>query len=220
MKKKILTFLAMAAIGAALVTGCGGGADDVETVAPEDSIAATIVVEEESLPPLDAELQQLYKDAYKIYYQVNMGKFDFNAEDIFEKDGFEYYRITDSRFKTYDEFRTYLLQYFTESFVDGNLLSPENIMYVKGDNGGLYFLAAARGTNPFYAGHTFAMDQKGDTDMGFKATAYYTNSGTAYEGDYMYEVPADAENYTTQEYLFVLWKEDAGWRFNTFHLFF
>ena len=50
MKKKFLTFLTVAAIGAALVTGCGGSANDVETVAPEDSIAATIVVEEESSP--------------------------------------------------------------------------------------------------------------------------------------------------------------------------
>ena len=102
MKKKLLTLLAMAAIGAALVTGCGGSDN---TVAPEDSIAATIQVEDESLPPLDAELQQLYADAYKIYYQTNLAKFDYDAEDIFEKDGFEYYRITDSRFKTYDDFR-------------------------------------------------------------------------------------------------------------------
>ena len=42
----------------------------------------------------------------------------------------------------------------------------------------------------------------------------------ANEVEYIYEAPADMENYTTQEFLFVLWKEEAGWRFNTFHLFF
>ncbi len=217
MKKKLLTLLAMAAIGAALVTGCGGGS---ETVPPEESVAATITVEDASLPPLDAELQQLYADAYKIYNQISFGKFDYDQETTFEKDGFEYYKITDSRFKTYDEFRTFLLQYFTEQFVDNSILSPDNIMFAKGEDGGLYYLGGGRGTNIFYAGHTFAMDKEGEDEMGFKATAYYTNSGTAYEGDYFYEAPADPENYTTQDFLFVLWNEDGAWKFNTFHLFF
>ena len=217
MKKKLLTLLAMAAIGAALVTGCGGG-NDVETVPPEESVAATITVDEASLPPMDAEIQQLYADAYKIYNQINFCNFDFDTEDIYEKDGFEYTRVADSRFKTYDDFRTYLLQYFTEQFVDNTILSPDNIMFTKGENGGLYCLQAGRGTNIFYAGHTFAMDREGEEEMGFKATAYYTVDAP-YEGEIFYEAPADPENYSTQEYLFVLWKEEAGWRFNTFHLF-
>ena len=217
MKKKLLALLAMTVIGAALVTGCGGNA---ETTAPEDSVAASVVLDDGSLPPLDEELQKLYDEAYKIYYQANMGKFDYDEEKIYEKDGFEYYRITDSRFKTYDDFRAYLLQYFTENFVDGNILSPENVMYTKGEDGGLYFLNAPRGTNPFYAGHTFAMDKEGEDEMGFKATAYYTIDGTAYEGDHFYEAPADPENYSTQEYLFTLWKENDVWKFNKFHLFF
>ena len=217
MKKKLLALLAMTVIGAALVTGCGG---DAETTAPEDSVAASVVLDDGSQPPLDEELQKLYDEAYKIYYQANMGKFDYDEEKIYEKDGFEYYRITDSRFKTYDDFRAYLLQYFTESFVDGNILSPENVMYTKGEDGGLYFLNAPRGTNPFYAGHTFVMDKEGEDEMGFKATAYYTTDGNPYEGDHFYEAPADPENYSTQEYLFVLWNNEDGWRFNTFHLFF
>ena len=217
MKKKLLALLAMTVIGAALVTGCGGDAD---TVAPEDSVAATITVEDGSQPPLDEELQKLYDEAYKIYYQANMAKFDYDEEKIYEKDGFEYYRITDSRFKTYDDFRTFLLQYFTEGFVDENILGPDNIMYTKGEDGGLYFLNAARGTNPFYAGHTFAMDKEGEEEMGFKATAYYTIDGTVYEGDHFYEAPADPENYSTQEYLFTMWKENDAWKFNKFYLFF
>ena len=218
MKKKLLALLAMTVIGAALVTGCGG--DNETATPPEDSVAASVVLDDGSLPPLDEELQKLYDEAYKIYYQANMGKFDYDEEKIYEKDGFEYYRITDNRFKTYDDFRAYLLQYFTESFVDSNILSPENVMYTKGEDGGLYFLNAPRGTNPFYAGHTFAMDKEGEDEMGFKATAYYTIDGTAYEGDHFYEAPADPENYSTQEYLFTLWKENDVWKFNKFHLFF
>lgn len=217
MKKKLLAFLAMAAIGAALVTGCGGG----EASAPEEpSVAESIVVDDASLPPLEGEVQQLYADAYKIYNQISFGIFDYDSEKTYEKDGFTYYKITDSRFKTYDDFQTYLQQYFTEQFVTNSILSPDNVMFAKGDDGGLYFLGGGRGANPYYAGHTFAMDKEGEEEMGFKATAYYTNDGSIHEGDYFYEAPADAENYTTQDYLFVLWKEDASWRFNTFHLFF
>ena len=216
MKKKLLTLLAMAAIGAALVTGCGG----TEPTPEEPTVAESIVVDDASLPPMDEEIQQLYADAYKIYNQISFGKFDYDEETTFEKDGFEYFKITDSRFKTYDDFRTFLLQYFTEQFVDNNILSPDNIMFAKGEDGGLYYLGGGRGTNIFYAGHTFAMDREGEEEMGFKATAYYTNSGTAYEGEPFYEAPADPENYTTQDFLFVLWKEEAGWRFNTFHLFY
>ena len=218
MKKRFFAFLTVAAIGMALVTGCGGN-DSANTVSPEESVANSIVVEDASMPPLDKELLPLYEDAYKIFYQVNMGYFDYDETDIFEKDGFEYYRITDSRFKTYDEFRTYLLQYFTEQFVDNSMLSADNIMYTKGDNGGLYFLNTARGTNIFYAGHTFAIDKAEGEDMGFKATAYY-KTDAPYEGEYFYEAPADPENYTTQEYLFVLWNVDGAWKFNTFYLFF
>ena len=216
MKKKLLALLAMTVIGAALVTGCGGG---TESAPEEPSVAESIVVDDASLPPLDAELQQLYADAYKIYNQINFCNFDFDAEDIYEKDGFEYTRVADSRFKTYDDFRAYLLQYFTEQFVDNTILSPDNIMFTKGENGGLYCLQAGRGTNIFYAGHTFAMDKEAEDEMGFKATAYYANDGAPYEGEIFYEAPADAENYTTQEYLFVLWNTENGWRFNTFYLF-
>ena len=218
MKKKMLTFLAVAAIGAALVVGCGNKAPSTEV--PEDSVAASIQVEDASLPPLDAELQELYANAYKIYNQISFGTFDYDEATTMEKDGFTYYKITDTRFPTYDDFRTFLLQYFTEQFVDNSILSADNIMFAKGEDGGLYYLGGGRGSNIFYAGHTFTMDKESEDEIGFKATAYYTNSGTAYEGDYFYEAPEDPENYTTQDYLFVLWKEDAGWRFNTFHLFF
>lgn len=219
MKKKLLALLAVAVLGAALATGCGGS-KDTETVPPEDSVAATITVDDGSLPPLEEDLQQLYADAYKIYNQISFGKFDYSEETTMEKDGFTYYKVTDSRFPTYDDFQNYLLQYFTEQFVSNSILSPDNIMFAKGEDGGLYYLGGGRGTNIFYAGHTFEMDKEAEDEMGFKATAYYTNSNEAYDGEYFYEAPEDPENYTTQEYLFVLWNEDGAWRFNTFYLFF
>ena len=89
-------------------------------------------------------------------------------------------------------------------------------MFTKGEDGGLYYLGGGRGSNIFYAGHTFEIDKESDDEIGFKATAYYTNSNEAYKGDYFYTAPDNPEDYTTQEFLFVLWKEDAGIEVNAF----
>lgn len=217
MKKKLITLLLCAVVGVGALSGCGS--TPVQD-APADSAAAKITVDEKSLPPLSEDLQALYEGAYKIYYQISFGAFDYDKDTTFEKDDLVYYKINDSRFPTYDDFRTYLLQYFTEFFVDNSILSKDNLMFAKGEDGGLYYLGGGRGSNIFYAGHTFAIDKESEDEIGFKATAYYTNSNEPYEGDYFYTEPENPEDYTTQEFLFVLWKEDAGWRFNTFHLFF
>lgn len=62
-------------------------------------------------------------------------------------------------------------------------------MFTKGEDGGLYYLGGGRGSNIFYAGHTFEIDKESDDEIGFKATAYYTNSNEAYKGDYFYTAP-------------------------------
>ena len=217
MKKKIVTLLLCAAIGIGAAAGCG------KTPAkelPKDSVAAAITVDEKSLPPLQEDLQQLYEGAYKIYYQISFGVFDYDTDATLEKNELTYYKITDPRFPTYDDFRTYLLQYFTELFVDSRILSKDNLMFTEGEDGSLYYLGGGRGSNILYAGHTFTMDKEDDDEIGFRATAYYTNNKETYAGDYFYTVPKDLENYTTQDFLFILWKEEAGWRFNTFYLFF
>lgn len=218
MKKKFITLLLCAAVGIGALSGCGGNTPAKEL--PEDSVAADITVDKESLPPLSEDLQEIYEGAYKIYYQISFGAFDYDENATYEKDELTYYKITDPRFPTYEDFRTYLLQYFTEFFVDNSILSKDNLMFTKGKDGGLYYLGGGRGSNIFYAGHTFEIDKESEDEIGFEATAYYTNSNEAYKGDYFYTTPDNPEDYTTQKFLFVLWKEDAGWRFNTFHLFF
>lgn len=217
MKKKLITLLTCVVVGAAVVTGCGNTGKPVGSETHE----CKVVIEEASLPPLEDDLKELYRGAYEIYSEINFGLLEYDEETTMEKDGFTYYKVTDGRFKSYDEFRNYLLKYFTENFVNGNILSPENIMFLKGEDGGLYTLGGGRGTNIYYAGHTFTMDKESDEEIGFKATAYYTNSNEPYSGDYIYKTPENAEDYTTQDYLFVLWNDaEIGWRFNTFYLFF
>lgn len=217
MKKKLITLLACVVLGAAVVTGCGGTGGSIGGETHE----CKVVIEEASLPPLEDEMKELYRGAYEIYSEINFGLLEYDEETTMEKDGFTYYKVTDGRFKSYDDFQKYLLQYFTENFVNGNILSPENIMFIKGEDGGLYTLGGGRGTNIYYAGHTFTMDKESEEEIGFKATAYYTNSNEPYSGDYIYKAPENAEDYTTQDYLFVLWNDaEIGWRFNTFYLFF
>lgn len=217
MKKKLITLLACAMIGASVLSGCGGSTD---AEVPEESVAATITVEDESLPPLEADLQEMYAEAYKIYNQISFGKFDYDEETTIEKDGFEYYKITDSRFKTYDDFQKFLEQYFTKDFVANGILGEGNIMFAKGEDGGLYFLGGGRGSNIFYAGHVFELDRETEKEIDFKATAYYTNSNEAYDGEYFYTAPENPDDYTTQEFHFVLLNEDGAWKFDDFALFF
>ncbi|MGN0135380.1 hypothetical protein [Anaerotignum sp.] len=218
MKKKLYTLLTCALIGTSVLAGCGGGT--VNTEVPEDSVAATITVDDASLPPLSEDLQELYAGAYKIYNQISFGSFDYDAETTMEKDGFTYYKITDSRFKTYDAFQKFLEQYFTKDFVTNCILGESNIMFAKGEDGGLYFLGGGRGTNIFYAGHVFEMDREIEQEIDFKATAYYTNSNEAYDGEYFYTTPENPDDYTTQEFHFILLKEDGAWKFDDFALFF
>ena len=123
MKKKFITLLLCAAVGIGALSGCGGNTSAKEL--PEDSVAADITVDKESLPPLSEDLQEIYEGAYKIYYQISFGAFDYDENATYEKDELTYYKITDPRFPTYEDFRTYLLQYFTEFFVDNSILSKE-----------------------------------------------------------------------------------------------
>ena len=74
MKKKFITLLLCVAVGIGALSGCGGNTPAKEL--PEDSVAADITVDKESLPPLSEDLQEIYEGAYKIYYQISFGAFD------------------------------------------------------------------------------------------------------------------------------------------------
>lgn len=84
MKKKFITLLLCAAVGIGALSGCGGNTSAKEL--PEDSVAADITVDKESLPPLSEDLQEIYEGAYKIYYQISFGAFDYDENATYEKD--------------------------------------------------------------------------------------------------------------------------------------
>lgn len=215
MKKNLIALLLCAVVGA--LSAC----TNTPKQADAESLSATdISIDQKALPPLSEDLQKLYEGAYKVYYQISFGAFDYDEAATLEKNDLMYYKITDSRFQTYDAFRTYLLQYFTEYFVDNSILCEDNLMFTKGEDGSLYYLGGGRGANIFYAGHTFEIEKENENEIDFRATAYYTNSNEAYHGAYFYTTPKNPEDYTTQQFSFVLQKEAGEWKFNTFHLFF
>lgn len=194
------------------------------TTAPEEdgsTQAPVVEMEPEALPPVDETVQALYEGATDIYTNISLGQLPVDREQVYEVGDYTYYKVTDSRFADYEAFRTYLAQYFTLSFIDDEILNENNLLLAKGEDGMLYSLGSGRGTNIFYAGHTFEISHETEQEIGLKATAYYTNSATPEEEiEYFYTTPENTEDYTTQTYSFSLLKEDGAWRFDTFHLFY
>lgn len=137
-----------------------------------------------------------------------------------EKNGNTYYKVTDERFATYDDFQAYLEQYFTKDFVSSEILAEKNIQFVKGDDGALYFLGGGRGSNIFYAGHVFKLDRQTDKEIDLTATAYYSTGDSAYNGEVFYVAPENADEFSTTDYHFVMLLEDGEWKFDDFVLFY
>lgn len=222
MKKKLYTLFACAAVSAMVLGGCGGAkTEEPATDAPAvEEEAKEPIVEDGSLPILSAELQKLYTDAQFIYDQINFGAFAVSEEDKITVNDLEYMKVVDERFDSYDAFKAYLEQYFTADFVAAKILNEGNIMFVKGEDGGLYTLGSGRGENIYYAGHVFEVEREVEKEIDFKATAYYVNSDKPYDGELFYTAPENADDYTTQEFKFILLNEDGAWKFDEFSLFY
>lgn len=216
MKKKLYVLLACMTLAAVVLGGCGGDSAAEKNPPAEE----TVQLDDPSLPPLEDDLKLLYAGANQIYSDISFGNFNADTETTITVNDIEYYKVTDDRFATYDDFQKYLEQYFTKDFVSNGILGENNIMFAKGEDGGLYTLGGGRGSNIFYAGHVFEMDRETDKEIDFKATAYYTNSAEAYDGEYFYTAPEDVDNYTTQEFHFILLQEDGQWKFDDFVLFY
>lgn len=214
MKKKAFILLVCAAAAVTALVGCNNNGQ------AENPPEETVVIADESLPPLSEDLQELYKGAYTIYYDISFGMFEADENDTLIKDDFTYYRVKDNRFQDYDAFRGYLENYFTKDYINEEILNETNILFTKGDNGGLYFLNGGRGSNIYYAGHTFQVERETEKEIDLVATAYYTNSNEPYDGNYFYTAPEDPDAFTEQVYSFVLLKEDGNWKFDSFSLFY
>lgn len=215
MKKKIYLLFACAAVSAMVLGGCGGNTTDHASQQEE-----TMQLDDPSLPPLERDLQELYIGANQIYSEISFGSFKTDETATITLNDLEYYQVIDDRFASYDDFQNYLEQYFTKDFVENGILSENNIMFAEGEDGSLYSLGGGRGSNIYYAGHVFEADRETEQEIDFKATAYYTNSAEAYDGEYFYTAPENPDDYTTQEYHFILLHEDGQWKFDDFALFY
>ncbi len=93
--------------------------------------------------PTDAKITQAYKDATEAYGWFDLSTLRSDSSDSKDINGSLYYRVTNERFKTYADLKTYLETLFDSSIVE-QLFSRE--IYVDID-GVLYSIDAARGAD-------------------------------------------------------------------------
>ncbi|MBR5268902.1 MAG: hypothetical protein IKU21_00160, partial [Anaerotignum sp.] len=168
-------------------------------------------------PLTEEELLEMYTDAADIYSDIKMLTFDTDTDRTIVKNDNTYYRIHDERFESMDDFQHYLHYFFTEDFIQKELID-ENL-FIEGKDGYLYVLDAGRGTDIFYAGHEVGEPVISENEITFDVTAYYTVD-EPYERD-----PFDATflpdgEFETEVYSFRLVPEEGLWKFDDFYLFY
>ena len=77
-------------------------------------------------PLTEEELLEMYTDAADIYSDIKMLTFDTDTDRTIVKDDNTYYRIHDERFESMDDFQHYLHYFFTEDFIQKELID-ENL---------------------------------------------------------------------------------------------
>lgn len=217
MKHKLFIIISCIILSALIFVGCGNSSKE----APESGsqVSDNSNDSKDGLPPLEKDLKDLYKNAETIYYNIVFGNFNCDTSKKIEKDSFIYYKVDEPEFDSYDEFQTYLSNYFSEDFINREILSPNSVRFIKDDKGDLYMMDASRGSNIFYAGHVFHDVKTSDSQITFTATAYYSNSQEAYDGEIFYNEPENTEDFSTQNFTFALVKEENKWKFDQFTCF-
>lgn len=211
MKKKVFAVLTCAVFVMAMAAGCGGKKDP----APEKDPVDQPVAQQQAEKPAEEELLQKYEAAAEVYADINLGMFTVDPEASIMDGDYMYHRIVDERFESYEEFRSYLGQFFTAELVEEELL--DDSLFLEGKDGCLYVLDASRGMNIFYAGYSVGEPVMTEDEIILEVTAYYTEE-EPYMGEYFTEVPEDAEEYETETYRFALVEEDGAWKFESFSL--
>lgn len=168
-------------------------------------------------PLTEEELLEMYTDAADIYSDIKMLTFDTDTDRTIVKNDNTYYRIHDERFESMDDFQHYLHYFFTEDFIQKELID-ENL-FIEGKDGYLYILDAGRGTDIFYAGYSMGEPAVTEESIKFDVTAYYT-SEEPYDGEIFTEAPAEPIDFETETYTFKLVPEEGTWKFDDFHLFY
>ena len=169
-------------------------------------------------PLTEEELLEMYTDAADIYSDIKMLTFDTDTDRTIVKNDNTYYRIHDERFESMDDFQHYLHYFFTEDFIQKELID-ENL-FIEGKDGYLYVAAAGRGANIFYAGYVMHEPTITDDEITLNLTVYYTADDEPYTGQGFTAEPENPEDFRTEEYQFTLLPENGVWKFETFRVFY
>ena len=218
MKRKtsfIILFLMLCPL---ILSGCKGISEsltDTTSQSVENNTSS-----QDGLPPLEDNYKELYQGAEALYTKIVFGNFHCDVTKELTKNNYTYYRVDEPEFDSYDAFTTYLSKYFTENFISQNILTPDSIRFLKGEDGALYLLDAGRGSNIFYAGHVFHSVQRTENKITFTATVYYATGQEGYEGDPIFTEPENISDFSTQNFTFSLVKEGDNWKFDQFVCFF
>jgi len=201
-----------------ILSSCKGATSASPSTSPQS--LETNSSSQDGLPPLEDTFKTLYQGADEMYTKIVFGNFHCDVNQPITKGDLTYYKVDEPAFDSYDAFIEHLSKYFTEDFINNTILTPDQSRFIKGEDGALYLLDAGRGSNILYAGHVFHSIQQTENEVTFTATAYYAKAQEAYEGDPFFTTPKNINDFTTEEYTFVLVKENSAWKFDQFSCFF
>lgn len=187
---------------------------------PVSENPAATKADAEGLPPLSQDLQERYTEAEALFREISFNTLSKDENTVITVGDTSYYRVTDPRFPTYEDFETRIGQYFTRDFIERKILNSGHSVYTEGPDGGLYAQSAERESNMYYAGHVFYTDEQTDDRITLTATAYYSNDNKPYNKKPFHKPPKNPADFTSQKYEFTLVKQDGLWKFDTFSLFY
>lgn len=170
---------------------------------PEQIYAYTGSVPE-FLTPYQQELFIAANSAYN-YLNITSG-FNVGSDTFTAEDGTLYY--IDNGFENYQDFLNYWNYYFTDTFIQNNIISTVDkpVKYINQD-GTLYALASNIGGNMAYQYSSFEPVSGNNEKVVFHIIAHYDDS------DLMGE---EALGATTKSFEIVLKNTDTGWKFDEF----
>lgn len=193
----------------------GDEKDDTKTPSAEDK-------ELEVLKKMTSKQigDEIFEEAFKVYFLFDGGNLDFENEDTVEKNGNVYYKVTSKQemfdssvdFASYKEFVDFVKRYFSKEFTE-KLLKDSYYLNVDGE---LYTIPVGRGGNMSYHSHSFAVTSAKKGEIVY--TVYLKNIKEEYM-DQMFtdeDFEASEDMLTTTEIKYNYKKIDGKWVFTDF----
>lgn len=155
-------------------------------------------------PQFSQSIYDMMKEANEAYSWFKVCTLSCSYDDQKEKDGMMYQRVTDERFKTYNDFYSYISSIFSQDITD-KLFSEKQYADI---DGALYELDGARGTNILIADVKYEAVSLTSDRCEYKAVVSFVKEPETTEIDY------------TKEYKFVRERKGISWLFTTFEFFY